>query len=37
MQFGVHAALCAADQTVPLVACPTFFDHRLVAVRCALR
>jgi hypothetical protein len=37
MQFCVHAALCAADQTAPLVAGSPFFDRRLVAVGCAFR
>ncbi|CAM8671106.1 hypothetical protein MCEREM30_00825 [Paracoccaceae bacterium] len=37
MQIGVHAALGSADQTAPLVACPPFFDRRLVAVRCTFR
>lgn len=34
MQLGVQAALCAADQTAPLVACHPFFDLRQVAVQC---
>ena len=37
VQFGVHAALGSANQAAPLVVRPPFFDHRLVAVRCALR
>ncbi len=37
MQLGVHATLRAPDQTAPLVVRPSFFDRRLVAVRCAFK
>jgi hypothetical protein len=33
LQFGVHAAVRATDQTTPLFARPPIFDRRLVAVR----
>jgi hypothetical protein len=37
MQRGVHGALCATDQSAPLVAGAPFFDRRLLALRCPFK
>ena len=36
-EFDDHPPGTPSDQTAPPVACPPFFDRRLVAVRCVLR